>query len=59
MPHFAADIALLEQLTGRTLDHWRDARNPMHRRPLDVDRRFGTAASSIDSPLSRHDRSAS
>ncbi|HEU0101217.1 MAG TPA: sulfotransferase [Mycobacteriales bacterium] len=53
VPHFLSDIALLEEITDRSLQHWRDPRNTLSRRALDVDRRFGTAFSSIDSPLQR------
>ena len=57
VPHFLADVGLVEELTGRRLDHWRDDR-PAARRPLEVSRRFGTGFSSIDAPLSRLGRPA-
>ena len=48
IPEFDADIALLESLTGLRLEHWRDPRNGVDRRPLDIRGRFGTAHTSID-----------
>jgi hypothetical protein len=52
IPAFADDIAHLEALTGLSLDHWRDPRNGVGRRPLTMRGRFGTAHGSIDRPLS-------
>jgi Sulfotransferase family len=51
IPHFEADIELLESITGRSFDHWRDLRNGVVRQPLVVRGRFGTAHGSIDRPL--------
>lgn len=51
LPHFLPDIELLEQVTARSFEHWRDPRNSMGRRPLAVSSRFGTAFSSIDRPV--------
>lgn len=50
-PYFAADIALLESLTGMNLEHWLDPSNGTTRRPLEVRGRFGTAHRSIDRPV--------
>ena len=49
-PYFAADIALLESLTGLTLRHWLDPANGSSRPPLEVRGRFGTGHRSIDRP---------
>jgi hypothetical protein len=51
IPRFEADIGLLEQVTQRSFDHWRDLRNGVLRPPLEVQGRFGTAHRSIDRPL--------
>jgi hypothetical protein len=51
IPYFAEDIALLERLTGRSFDHWRDVRNGADRAALDVQGRFGSAYRSIDRPV--------
>lgn len=51
VPHFAEDVALLERLTGMELARWRDPETQVSRRPLPIDRRFGTAYESIDRPL--------
>jgi hypothetical protein len=51
IPHFDADITLLESLTGLRLEHWRDPRNGTARRPLDIRGPFGTAHTSIDRPV--------
>jgi hypothetical protein len=53
IPYFAADIELLEKITGLSFDHWRDLRNGAVRPPLAVRGRFGTAHDSIDRPLER------
>jgi hypothetical protein len=53
IPVFEADIALLEAVTQRSFDHWRDLRNGVIRLPLEVNGRFGTAHQSIDRPLGR------
>jgi hypothetical protein len=53
MPWFYEDITLLEQVTGRSFEHWRDPRNSLTRRALAVDRRFGTGFSSIDRPVAQ------
>lgn len=52
IPRFDDDIALLERLTERSFNHWRDVRNGADRATLDVQGRFGTAYRSIDRPLS-------
>jgi hypothetical protein len=51
LPHFLADIDLLESVTGQSFAHWRDSRNGTQRSALDISRRFGTGYSSIDRPL--------
>jgi hypothetical protein len=51
IPEFDEDIALLESLTGLRLEHWRDPRNGVDRRPLDIRGRFGTAHTDIDRPV--------
>jgi hypothetical protein len=51
IPAFESDIALLEEITHRSFDHWRDLRNGVVRQPLEVTGRFGTAHRSIDRPL--------
>jgi Sulfotransferase family len=51
IPVFESDIAMLEDVTGRSFDHWRDLRNGVLRQPLEVRGRFGTAHRSIDRPL--------
>ena len=51
IPNFAEDVALLEELTGRSYAHWRDPRNGSARRQLDLPARIGTAYQSIDRPL--------
>jgi hypothetical protein len=53
LPHYYEDLALLEQLTGRSFAHWRDPENGRTRRALDIDGRFGTGFTSIDRPV-RH-----
>lgn len=50
LPLLEHDIAVVEQLTGLRLDHWRDLHNGTDRSPLDVHGRFGTAFDSIDRP---------
>jgi len=51
LPHYFADLEILERLLGRSFDRWRDPQNAATRRPLDVDGRFGTAFRSIDRPM--------
>jgi hypothetical protein len=51
IPVFESDIALLESVTQRSFDHWRDLRNGVLRQPLEVQGQFGTAHRSIDRPL--------
>jgi hypothetical protein len=51
IPAFETDIALLEAITDRQFDHWRDLRNGTTRAPLAVKGRFGTGHRSIDRPL--------
>lgn len=51
IPALTEDIALLESLTGLSLEHWRDPDNGIVRPPLDIRGRFGTAHSSIDRPF--------
>jgi hypothetical protein len=51
IPVFESDIELLETVTHRSFDHWRDLRNGTLRQPLRVQGRFGTAHRSIDRPL--------
>jgi hypothetical protein len=51
IPHFDADIALLEAITDRRFDHWRDPGNGATRAPLVVKGPIGTGHSSIDRPL--------
>jgi hypothetical protein len=51
IPVFESDIELLETVTQRSFDHWRDLRNGVLRQPLQVQGRFGTAHRSIDRPL--------
>lgn len=53
LPHFSADIKLLEEVTGRSFAHWRDPDNGITRRALDIEGRFGTAFRSIDQPVMR------
>ncbi len=50
-PGSPQDVALLEPVTGRSFAHGRDPRHSRTRPTLDVDRRFGTASSSIDRPV--------
>ncbi len=51
MPWSSEDITLLERVTGRSFGHWRDPRNSLTGRTLEVDRRSGTGSSSIDRPV--------
>jgi hypothetical protein len=51
IPQFDADIRLLERITARSFDHWRDVGHAIVRQPLAVRGRFGTAHVSIDRPL--------
>jgi hypothetical protein len=51
LPHFAADINLLEDVTDMSFEQWRDLRNGTDRSALAISGRFGTAFRSIDRPL--------
>jgi hypothetical protein len=51
IPHFEADITLLERLTGMSFEDWRDVGNAVDREPLAIRGRFGTAHRSIDTPI--------
>jgi Sulfotransferase family len=48
---FDADIALLERITGRSFEHWRDPHNGVKRQPLEIEGRIGTGHRSIDRPV--------
>jgi hypothetical protein len=50
IPRFAADITLLESVTGRSFSHWLDAGNGIGRATLDRPGRIGTAFRNIDRP---------
>jgi hypothetical protein len=53
LPHYYADLSILEEELGRSFAHWRDPENSRTRRALDIDGRFGTGFTSIDRPGSR------
>jgi hypothetical protein len=50
IPHFVADIELLESLTHRSFSHWLDPHNGVDRAALKSPGWFGTAFRSIDRP---------
>lgn len=50
IPHYFADLDLLERVLGRSFAHWRDPENSRTRRALSIDGRFGTGFTSIDRP---------
>jgi hypothetical protein len=51
LPAFLDDIALLEDVSGRSFAHWRDVDNGRGRPGLPVSGRIGTAHNSIDRPV--------
>lgn len=51
LPYFAADIALLSELTGESYADWLDTDRPRHTRVPQPAGRIGTAYGSIDRPL--------
>ena len=53
LPHYHADLEILEEETGRSFAHWRDPENSRTRRALEIDGRFGTGFTSIDRPGGR------
>ena len=55
IPEFAADIAILESLTGESYADWLDPRRPGHTRAPKPAGRIGTAYGSIDRPFSEPD----
>jgi len=51
IPHFAADIALLERLTDQSFADWLESESPDNAADLKTRGRIGTAHNSIDRPL--------
>jgi Sulfotransferase family len=59
IPHFAADVALLQELTGESFGDWLRAAPRTYKGEVKPVGRFGTAYQSIDRPLGEHrDRAA-
>jgi hypothetical protein len=54
LPHFAADIALLQELTGESFSDWLRAAPRTYKIEVKPVGRFGTAYQSIDRPLGEH-----
>ncbi len=54
IPHFAADITLLQELTGETFDDWLRAAPRSYKSEVKPVGPFGTAYQSIDRPLGEH-----
>jgi hypothetical protein len=54
IPHFAADVALLEDLTGESFADWLQAAPRTYRAEVNPVGPFGTAYQSIDRPLGEH-----
>jgi hypothetical protein len=54
IPHFAADIALLQELTGESFSDWLRAAPRTYKSEVKPVGHFGTAYQSIDRPLGEH-----
>jgi hypothetical protein len=54
IPHFAADVALLQALTGESFDDWLRAAPRTYHVEVKPVGHFGTAYQSIDRPLGEH-----
>jgi hypothetical protein len=54
IPHFAADITLLQELTGESFDDWLQAAPRAYKAEVRPVGSFGTAYQSIDRPLGEH-----
>ena len=54
IPHFAADVALLQELTGESFSDWLRAAPRTYKGEVKPVGPFGTAYQSIDRPLGEH-----